>query len=104
AGEGAAGDLDADAVAPLEAVRGRPQPHLRHGGLVGAGEAGQAVADVGGAAVGVDVTETDEDVGVGQAGAEEDFGADVTDDLDVLVQHGGRVGEDVGAGFEGGVV
>src|SRR6478752_6009974 len=32
--EGAAGDLDPDPVTALEAVRGRPQPHVRLGDVV----------------------------------------------------------------------
>src|SRR5690348_8795715 len=75
--EGAAGDLHADAVVAPETVGGGPQPNDRPGDLVRSGDARQAVADVGRAAVDVDIAEAYEDIGVRQAGAEEDLGADL---------------------------
>jgi hypothetical protein len=57
--ERAAGDLHPDAVAAPEAVRGGPQPDGGGGPPVRAGEAGQAVADVGRPAARIDVAEPD---------------------------------------------
>lgn len=104
AGEGTTGDLDADAVAALEAVGRRPELHRRARRVVSVGEADQTVADVRRAPLLVDVAQADEHVGVRQAGAEEDLGAHLADDLDVLVQSGSCVGEDVEARLQLGVV
>lgn len=104
AGEGAAADLDSDPVAFLEPVSRRPEGDAAAREPVGVGEADQPVADVERAAARVDVAQPHEDVGVGQAGAEPDLRADLADDLDIVPQGGGGVGEYVAASFQGLVV
>lgn len=91
-------------MAAFEAVRRGPQLYPRAGDLVGAGQAGQSVAHVGRAALLVHVAQPDEHVGVAQAGAEPDLGADLADHLDVCVEGGGCVGQHVRPCFECGVV
>ncbi len=75
AGMGAAGELQAQAMTSLEAVGGGPEVDSKAQRAVLLGlakaraEAEETVADVGGAAVGGDIAETAEEVGVSQGGA-----------------------------------
>lgn len=76
-----AGDLGSDAMPALEAVCRGPQPHVGADDLVGALEADEAVADVVGATVGVDVADPDEHIGIRQARTEPDLRAHVADEI-----------------------
>ena len=86
---GTAGDLDADAVPGAKGLGRRPERDGNRSDVVGWGwpalgrHALDAVAHVGGATVGVDVTKSDEHVVVFEVGGHVDLGADLADDLDV---------------------
>jgi hypothetical protein len=76
AGVGAAGDLQPDAVACREAVRGRPQVDGAAPRVLGRlGQAEDAVVDVDRLSFLVDVAQADEEVGVRAGGA--GFSADL---------------------------
>src|SRR5207247_929518 len=95
AGEVRGTDLDAQAVAGLEEVAGGPEVDrvlVREAGLGAGGGAvavtvagaQEAVAEVGGVAVGVDVEQLGGEVGVGGVGGGPEVDADGTGNLEVL--------------------
>ncbi len=82
---------------------GHSRTAARHS-AVGAGQADQAVADVGGPAVGVHIAQPDEDVRVAEAGPEPDLGADLADHVGRPAERRRGVGQHVGAALQVRVV
>ena len=110
AGIACAGDLQADAVAFVEAVGGGPEVKFDFEGAVGlgfasiGGNAEDAVTEVGGDAVGGDIAQAGDEVSVGEGGADVEHGADGADDVQIVFEGRRGEGEDVRAGFDGALV
>ena len=98
---GAAGDLEAYALASAEVVSGRPDVDLEMQGAVWLrsyavwGEADDAVAQVDRLAGWLYDTETGEEVGVLQAGAHVEIGCDGADDFHIMIENGAGVDKDI---------
>ncbi|MFM1943627.1 MAG: hypothetical protein RI897_2609 [Verrucomicrobiota bacterium] len=111
AGCAAGGDVDTDLVVGCKDDGGGPEVDVEGDDVVGLeegfaiesmSEAGSehAFAEVEGAAIGVDIAEADEEVGIGCVAGDPDTGGDLAGDFEGLCEFGGGEDEDVVTGFD----
>ena len=110
AGMGTAGDLQANVLARAEVVGSGPDVYLEMQATIGFGidtigsQAYDAIAQVDGFTGWLNDTETGEEVGVLQAGANVEIGRDGADDLHIMIEDGAGVDQDIGSSFQFAVV